>query len=122
MLTGQHDVPLDVDPVTASNVRKLRIAELSRGVLPLSASCPVARRALETVTSDLATDIAGIAETAKTQGREQGGLAITGGLGVQPLYFAELIRQLESRSVRLTWTERVVSPAQRGAQALALAN
>lgn len=111
-LTVQHDVRLDVDPVTASNMRKLRIAELSRGVLPLSTSCPIAKRALQAVTSELASDIADIVQTAERQNRDQGGLAITGGLGVQSLYFAELVRQLESRSVHPAWTERVVSPAQ----------
>lgn len=110
---------MDVDPTTAANDRKLVIAELAREVLPLVGRCPVATEALSSTTKDLAKDIATIFNVAKAKGLGSGGIAVTGGLGVQALYQKELGLQLQKLGVQFDWMERVESPARQCAAALA---
>ncbi|WOO82371.1 N-acetyl-D-glucosamine kinase [Vanrija pseudolonga] len=114
-----HDVPTDLDPVSASNARKLRIAGLAPEVLSRAGSDELAAAALAECAAGLAVDIASLARQAKRDGRVRGGLAITGGLGVQPAYGAALEAALDRMGVQFDWVETVTSPARRGAAALA---
>ncbi|WWD16287.1 hypothetical protein CI109_100713 [Kwoniella shandongensis] len=99
-----HDLPIDQDPVTASNTRKLRIASLAPHVLALSSTCPLAARVLAHVTGALAEDVAVIRSHAKKSGLSgSGGLVITGGLGIQDRYFAALQSALEKSGIRFEW-------------------
>lgn len=111
-------MPLDLDPISASNARKLRIAELSKDVLTLASTCPLARKVVDTVAAGLAEDIAFVYRLSKQKGLDHGGLAITGGLGVQQLYLDAVLEQLKRRSIEFNWLEKVVSPARQGAAAL----
>lgn len=114
----QHDVPIDMDPISAQNARKLRIASFAPTVLTLAPTCPLAARVLREVVAAIAADLASIARVATKHGLLHGGLALTGGLGVQPLYVAALVAALEEQDVRFGWIERVEAPARQCAVAL----
>ncbi|KAK8869447.1 hypothetical protein IAR55_000011 [Kwoniella newhampshirensis] len=114
-----HDVPMDLDPVAASNARKLRIASLAPHVLNLSTTCPLAACVLTRVTGALADDIAVLESHAKSKGLSgSGGLVITGGLGTQDRYFQSLLSALNERGVTLGWADRIDDAAGAGAAAL----
>jgi hypothetical protein len=115
---------MDVDPVTASNNRKLRIARLAPLVLQHAGSCPTASRVLQHCTTALAEDISVVARQMRGKGCIGGyGLVITGGVGVQEEYFNALqheLAEIEKRDglVPVDWSERVVDVALAGARAL----
>ncbi|KAL1408853.1 hypothetical protein Q8F55_005667 [Vanrija albida] len=114
-----HELEEQLDPVAASNARKLRIAALAPAVLAAAGSDPLAAAALAECARGLAADIAALARQAKAERRGAGGLALTGGLGTQPAFVAALVGALAALGVQFEWVETVDSPARRGAAALA---
>lgn len=81
-------MPIAPDPVTSSNNRKLRIAQLAPLVLELACTaapgrpCPVARRAVDAVSDSL---VGYVRDLAFSPGNA-GAVVLSGGLGTEPTF------------------------------------
>ena len=126
MTFSQHDLEPGVDAITASNLRKLRIAGLAPAVMAGCASSspdPLATRVVHHCARSLAKDIAAVAKQAMVMGCEpveRAGLSVTGGVIKQEEYRKVIEEELAALGVRFGWMEVVDDAAGMGAAAIAL--